>query len=980
MALGVFAVSTLFAFDAASEPLGCRSNNDCGEDQVCLYAPGCDQVQGVCLSGAFAPRIALCGCNGKSVFEVPGHPYRAAGPCNGDTGFEEGLKAEHPEGPGASKPPPLPSRSSEPMAGWPVRVMSPVACVGQEIDLRPLEGQQFTSLPASLSVFFPPCSLEGKVLLRTEDLIRVRVPEGAVTGCVWLGESSSPEGKVQREALAEQCLGPPVSRPARGLLRESPSPPVTPWEVPTAYLLPEGRFGRCEVACAQVCARGEGAQPLGRLEVLRPPDIEYFRIRGAWPQVKPGQHWTWLDQVPQTPSVVAEWKVSESFDTRVTFETRGNEPETVPFSGAQPRASGEWLALTATNRCGTDRHELQLNPGPALAFQEVKVRLGQGKGKVLNLRLSAPAPEDLPVHLSASSPGLLLPETVTIKKGTLDARVPARLRETLVSSQTSQQFQVLAQILQSDSPTAGPAPASATLDVETEPESLGFADTHNHQFANLAFGGAFVGKPLEELPSALQRCDAAHGQNGRVDIFSAVLLERKPGHSTSGPQSFEGWPSWDSVTHQAVYKQWLERAWRGGLRLMVMLAVNNELVCKSFHVLRPFAPHQSCPDMESVKRQLDGARQLQQEIDAVSGGAGQGWYRIVRTSDEARKVIQAGKLAVVLGVEVDFLLDCHHPSERGRKCSPASVTAEIEKLKQQGVRHVFPIHFATNGFGGSAQYQPLTSVAGSVQEGLRDCGGERYAYDRYRLKSMGHPVCNAEGLTGLGQHLVRELMRLGLVIDINHMSALSVRDTLALTQPRGYPVIAGHTGFVEPDFGMGRHEGNLQPDQLRLIQGSGGMVGVITEQDHVTGLPPGCQHTSFSFAQAYRYALQKMPGAPVALGTDFNGFAGEPRPLLLDCVKSGQEVKTVAYPFKLPLLPGERLDESVIGRRRYNISRDGLAHMGMLPDFIDELYVNGLTQEELLPLFRSAMGYVDLWERAEQGGKANEDRAVRTPP
>lgn len=41
-------------------------------------------------------------------------------------------------------------------------------------------------------------------------------------------------------------------------------------------------------------------------------------------------------------------------------------------------------------------------------------------------------------------------------------------------------------------------------------------------------------------------------------------------------ETFDGWPRWDSVTHQAIYEDWLHRAVEGGLRLMVMPAVNSE--------------------------------------------------------------------------------------------------------------------------------------------------------------------------------------------------------------------------------------------------------------------------------------------------------------------------------------------------------------------------------------------------------------------
>ena len=56
---------------------------------------------------------------------------------------------------------------------------------------------------------------------------------------------------------------------------------------------------------------------------------------------------------------------------------------------------------------------------------------------------------------------------------------------------------------------------------------------------------------------------------------------------------------------------------------------------------------------------------MQDYIDAKSGGAGLGWYRIVRDPEEASRTIAAGKLAVVLGSEVDHLFNC----DLDRRCS-----------------------------------------------------------------------------------------------------------------------------------------------------------------------------------------------------------------------------------------------------------------------------------------------------------------------
>ena len=53
------------------------------------------------------------------------------------------------------------------------------------------------------------------------------------------------------------------------------------------------------------------------------------------------------------------------------------------------------------------------------------------------------------------------------------------------------------------------------------------------------------------------------------------VLRQQVGHNTGGFPNFDGWPGWRDYTHQQVYVDWLRRAYDGGLRLMVMTAVNN---------------------------------------------------------------------------------------------------------------------------------------------------------------------------------------------------------------------------------------------------------------------------------------------------------------------------------------------------------------------------------------------------------------------
>ena len=51
--------------------------------------------------------------------------------------------------------------------------------------------------------------------------------------------------------------------------------------------------------------------------------------------------------------------------------------------------------------------------------------------------------------------------------------------------------------------------------------------------------------------------------------------------------------------------------------------------------------------------------------------------------------------------------------------------------------------------------------------------------------------------------------------------------------------------------------------------------------------------------------------------------------------------------------------------RDFDYNLDGMAHFGMLPDFLQDLRNVGLTAEDLAPLFRSAYDYVEMWSACE---------------
>lgn len=77
----------------------------------------------------------------------------------------------------------------------------------------------------------------------------------------------------------------------------------------------------------------------------------------------------------------------------------------------------------------------------------------------------------------------------------------------------------------------------------------------------------------------------------------------------------------------------------------------------------------------------------------------------------------------------------------------------------------------------------------------------------------------AMGLTDFGRDVVREMNRLGMVVDVSHVSEQTFWDTMEVTTK---PVIASHSACRA----LADHDRNLTDDQLRALAANGGIVGV----------------------------------------------------------------------------------------------------------------------------------------------------------
>ena len=271
---------------------------------------------------------------------------------------------------------------------------------------------------------------------------------------------------------------------------------------------------------------------------------------------------------------------------------------------------------------------------------------------------------------------------------------------------------------------------------------LGMADVHVHIGSTTFLGGALWGTPFHRfgVTHALGSCEAAHGAQGSRDVIGAFLGNEFNGHDTTGwPDFNDSWPSAHSLTHQAIYWKWLERAWLAGLRVAVNDLVENGTLCE-LQRSNSNDPSIDCNEMNEAGRQAGTMYAMQDYIDAQYGGPGLGWLRIVYGPDEARGVIEAGKLALVLGIEVSNFLDCqptYNPlrqqqpfeetgagaTENSYACRMTETGASDEVLTQLqqiwgwGVRQVISIHEFDNAFGGNGVFYPIINAGNRENSG-----------------------------------------------------------------------------------------------------------------------------------------------------------------------------------------------------------------------------------------------------------------------
>src|SRR5829696_2686921 len=154
---------------------------------------------------------------------------------------------------------------------------------------------------------------------------------------------------------------------------------------------------------------------------------------------------------------------------------------------------------------------------------------------------------------------------------------------------------------------------------------------------------------------------------------------------------------------------------------------------------------------------------------------------LASSAADIRRAASEGKIAALLGLEGGYAID-------GR-------IENVQRYYDLGVRYMSPAWSVSTSWAGSS----------------------------------GDDVGATRGLNEFGKHVVREMNRLGMMIDVSHVSDPTFRD---IVQTSTAPVVATHSACRA----IADVPRNLTDDMVRALAKSGGVVNVIFYPEH---LEPG---------------------------------------------------------------------------------------------------------------------------------------------
>jgi membrane dipeptidase len=153
-------------------------------------------------------------------------------------------------------------------------------------------------------------------------------------------------------------------------------------------------------------------------------------------------------------------------------------------------------------------------------------------------------------------------------------------------------------------------------------------------------------------------------------------------------------------------------------------------------------------------------------------------WQLATTAADIRRIAREGRLAALMGMEGGYAID--------------EKLENVERYYQMGVRYMSPAWSVSTSWAGSS----------------------------------GDEVGQTRGLTDFGKQVVREMNRLGMMVDVSHLSDKAFWDIISTST---MPVIATHSNCRA----IANVRRNLTDEMIRAIAKSGGVVNVVFYSEFV---------------------------------------------------------------------------------------------------------------------------------------------------
>ncbi|HKQ72677.1 MAG TPA: dipeptidase [Blastocatellia bacterium] len=203
------------------------------------------------------------------------------------------------------------------------------------------------------------------------------------------------------------------------------------------------------------------------------------------------------------------------------------------------------------------------------------------------------------------------------------------------------------------------------------------------------------------------------------------------------------------------------------------------------------------------------------------------------SSEDIRRIHKTGRVAALMGIE-------------GGHAIEDSLSA-LRQFYRLGIRYITLTHTNTNNWADSAG-------------GINNPAEKRHG-----------------GLSDFGREVVREMNRLGMMVDISHVADDTFRDVIETT---GAPVIASHSSCRA----LTNVPRNMSDDMLKALAKNRGVVminfynGFINTEYAKSGAPtpvtPANTATMEMLMQHFEHAIKVAGIDHVGIGSDFDGVEG----------------------------------------------------------------------------------------------------------